>query len=144
MDCSSLGSSAQGISQARILEWVANSFSREFSPPRDWTCVSCIDRWILYQWAIRGAWFHIYQLGFSQQYYHNLFRMGMMRRCLTTKQAESQRRNPGRKVSKFRGERIYFQLTWPMEKRALEPQQDGTLFAHWSPRLSAQGDGALW
>ena len=31
MDCSLLGSSVHGISQARILEWVAISFSREFS-----------------------------------------------------------------------------------------------------------------
>ena len=30
-----------GISQARILEWVAISFSRGSSLPRDWTCVSC-------------------------------------------------------------------------------------------------------
>ena len=36
------GSSAYGISQAKILEWVAISFSRESSQPRDWTCVSCL------------------------------------------------------------------------------------------------------
>ena len=44
------GSSVHGISQARILEWVAISYSRESSWPRDcpWiSCVSCIDRWIL-------------------------------------------------------------------------------------------------
>ena len=40
---------------ARILEWVAISFSRGSSPPMDWTCVSCIDRWILYHWATRQA-----------------------------------------------------------------------------------------
>ena len=39
-DCSPPGSSAHGISQARILEWVAISFSREFSQSRDWTWVS--------------------------------------------------------------------------------------------------------
>ena len=32
MDCSPPGSSVHGISQARILEWVAISFSRGFSP----------------------------------------------------------------------------------------------------------------
>ena len=37
MDCSLLGSSAHGISQARILEWVAISFSRGSSQPRDQT-----------------------------------------------------------------------------------------------------------
>ena len=37
-------SSFHGIFQARILEWVAISFSRRSSPPRDWTCVPCITR----------------------------------------------------------------------------------------------------
>ena len=36
------GSSVHGILQARILEWVAISFSRGSSRPRDWTHVSCI------------------------------------------------------------------------------------------------------
>ena len=35
MDCSLPGSSVRGIFQARILEWVAISFSRESSSPRD-------------------------------------------------------------------------------------------------------------
>ena len=35
MDCSPPGSSVHGIFQARILEWVAISFSRGFSQPRD-------------------------------------------------------------------------------------------------------------
>ena len=38
------GSSVHGISQARVLEWVAISFSRESSQPRDWTCLSYIGR----------------------------------------------------------------------------------------------------
>ena len=42
MDCSLPGSSAHGIFQARILEWVAISFSRGSSWPRDQTCVSHI------------------------------------------------------------------------------------------------------
>ena len=40
MDCSLPGSSVHGILQARILEWVAISFSRGSSQPRDWTLVS--------------------------------------------------------------------------------------------------------
>ena len=47
MDCSLTGSSVNGISQARILEWVAISFSRGSSQPRDQTCISCIGRWVL-------------------------------------------------------------------------------------------------
>ena len=40
MDCSPPGSSVHGISQSRILEWVAISFSRGFSQPGDQTQVS--------------------------------------------------------------------------------------------------------
>ena len=39
--------------QARILEWVASSFSRGSSWIRDRTPVSCIDRWIPHHWATR-------------------------------------------------------------------------------------------
>ena len=42
MDWSLPGYPVHGISQARILEWVAISFSRGFSQPRDWTCISCL------------------------------------------------------------------------------------------------------
>ena len=42
IDCSPLGSSIHGILQARILEWVAISFSRGSSRPRDRTWVSQI------------------------------------------------------------------------------------------------------
>ena len=42
VDCSPSGSSVHGILQARILEWVAVSFSRGSSRPRDQTQVSCI------------------------------------------------------------------------------------------------------
>ena len=55
IDCSPLGSSVQGISQARIVEWVAIFFSRESSRPGDRTCVSCIGQQILYHWATRKA-----------------------------------------------------------------------------------------
>ena len=42
VDCSLLGSFVHGILQARILEWIAISFSRGSSQPRDQTPVSCI------------------------------------------------------------------------------------------------------
>ena len=42
MDCSPLSSSVHGILQARILEWVAVSSSRESSRPKDRTQVSDI------------------------------------------------------------------------------------------------------
>ena len=46
MDCNPPGSSVRGIFQARILEWVAISWSRGSSPPRDRTRISGIGRWI--------------------------------------------------------------------------------------------------
>ena len=42
MDCSLPGSSICGIFQARILEWVAISYSTGSSRPRDQNCVSCV------------------------------------------------------------------------------------------------------
>ena len=42
MDCGPPGSSIHGIFQARVLEWVAISFSRGSSPPRDRTQVSAL------------------------------------------------------------------------------------------------------
>ena len=55
MDHSPLGSSVQGISQARILEWVAISSSRGSSQPMGWTHNSCIGRQILWHWVTREA-----------------------------------------------------------------------------------------
>ena len=57
-DCSPPGSPLHGISQARILEWVAISSSKGYSRPRDWTrvsCTSCTGRQILYRWATGEA-----------------------------------------------------------------------------------------
>ena len=55
MDCSPPSSSVHGILQARILEWVAISFSRGSSWPRDQTQVSCIAGRRLTAWATRGS-----------------------------------------------------------------------------------------
>ena len=55
MDCSLPGFSVQRFFQGRILEWVAISFSRGSSGPRDWTHTSFTGRWVLYHWAIREA-----------------------------------------------------------------------------------------
>ena len=55
MDCSLPGSSVHGIFQARIMEWVAISFSRGSSWPRDQTRVSCIAGRFCTIWATREA-----------------------------------------------------------------------------------------
>ena len=44
-----------GILQARILEWVAFSFSSGSSQPRNWTGVSCTAGRFFTNWAIREA-----------------------------------------------------------------------------------------
>ena len=49
------GSSLHGILQARVLEWVAISFSRGSSQLRDWTRVSCIPGRSFNLWATREA-----------------------------------------------------------------------------------------
>ena len=53
------GSSVHGILQARILEWVAISFSKGSSLPRDQRQVSCIVGWLFTDWATRKATFNI-------------------------------------------------------------------------------------
>ena len=55
MDCSLPGSSLHGILQARVLEWVAISFSRGSSRRRDWTWVSHIPGRCFKLWATREA-----------------------------------------------------------------------------------------
>ena len=55
MDRSLPGSSVHGILQPRILEWIAISFSRGSSPPREWPWVSCIAGWFFTVWATREA-----------------------------------------------------------------------------------------
>ena len=52
MDCSLPGSSVHGISQARILQQVAISYSRGSFQLRDQNCTG---RWILYYWDTREA-----------------------------------------------------------------------------------------
>ena len=53
MDYSLPGSSVQGIIQTRILEWVAISFCRGSSEPRDWNCLLWVLHWQadFYHWA---------------------------------------------------------------------------------------------
>ena len=60
VDCSPPGSSVHGILQARVLEWVAISFSRGSSQPRDWIQVSCIAGRRFTLWATREAPFMFY------------------------------------------------------------------------------------
>ena len=46
------GFSVHGISQAKILEWVAISYSMRFSQPWDWNCVSC---WVTGEAQLEGT-----------------------------------------------------------------------------------------
>ena len=49
-----------GISQARILEWVAISFSWGSFRPRDQTCISSFSREVLYHWATKKPMTYIH------------------------------------------------------------------------------------
>ena len=51
IDCSLPGSSDHGILQARIPEWVAISFSRGSSHPRDQMHISCIAVRLFTDWS---------------------------------------------------------------------------------------------
>ena len=64
MDCSSPGSSVHGILHERILDWVAISYSRGSSQPRNRThvsYVSCIGRWVLYHYHHLGRPHGLYE-----------------------------------------------------------------------------------
>ena len=76
------GSSVHGISQARILDWVAIPFYRGSSRPRDWTWVSCLAGGFFTIWAATrqaqpglGSHFSHHSLnisGFSTSYYQQV------------------------------------------------------------------------
>ena len=76
MDCSLPDSSVHRIFQARILEWVAVSFSRRSSPPRDRTRVSRIVERRFTIWATRGGMpthhFPLHPYYFSFVFLHEL------------------------------------------------------------------------
>ena len=58
MDCTPPGSSIHGIFQARMLEWVAISYTRESSLLRYQTrvcCISCTGRWNLHHLHYLGS-----------------------------------------------------------------------------------------
>ena len=58
MDCSPPGSSAHGILQARVLEWVAIPSSRGSFRGRDRNCissVSCIGKLVVYHYRHLGS-----------------------------------------------------------------------------------------
>ena len=98
LDYSLPGSSVHGISQVRILEWVAISFSRESSWPRDRTHVSCIAGRLFTIWATREAltpslfWFEsLKSLGFSFSNYRQMTSLNQDRdvqTCLLEKRSE--------------------------------------------------------
>ena len=58
MDYSPPGSSVHGILQARILEWVAMLSSGDLPDPwiEPLSHVPCTGRWVLYHYAIWGAY----------------------------------------------------------------------------------------
>ena len=74
MDCSSPGCSVPGILQARILEWVAISFPRGSSQPRDGTRASHIAGRLFTIWATREALIRELQIN-TVRYHYTAVRM---------------------------------------------------------------------
>ena len=72
MDCSLPGSSIHGIFQSRVLEWVAISFSRRSSQPRDPTHVSRTAGRSFTIWATREARSSVYGIFPRQEYWSGL------------------------------------------------------------------------
>ena len=73
MDCSPPGSSIHGILQERILEWVAISFSRGSSWPRDRTQVPHIACRLFTFWPIGEDYIYIYIYIFNWSIYTMYF-----------------------------------------------------------------------
>ena len=79
MDCSLPGSSVHGIFQAIVLEWIAISFSRGSSQPRDRTRVSSIVEMLtLYRLSHQGSHYvSVFKYNFihlKKQWLHITFR----------------------------------------------------------------------
>ena len=100
------GSYVHGVPQARILEWVAVSFSRGSSWPRDQTHISCFGKWILYCWATREApsqvdvynWPSWHPTGWTQAVYQSpgsqsAGKEGTQVHCYSEKQCSAPRQN---------------------------------------------------
>ena len=76
IDWSLPGSSVHGIAWARIPEWVASPFSREYSQPKNQTWDSCITGGFFTVWVTRETPFYVYVLiikHFSITYVANNF-----------------------------------------------------------------------
>ena len=74
MGCSLPGFSVQGISQAKIVEWLAISFSRRSSLPRDWARIFCL----------AGRFFSTEPLGKPYIYNHFAVHLKLTQYCKST------------------------------------------------------------
>ena len=72
MECSPPDSSVHGILQARIVEWVAISFSRGSSWPKVWTHASCGTDRFFTVWATRKA-LKVYQCKIKYKFKTHIF-----------------------------------------------------------------------
>ena len=88
MDCNLPGSLVHGILQARVLEWVAISFSRGSSHPRDRTRVSCTAGGRFTIWATREAWGKCFIFWFAN------FNLQQLRRQIPASHSMGWQRSP--------------------------------------------------
>ena len=90
--------SVHGIFQARIQEWVAISFSRRSSSPRDWACASCVScmagRLFTTEPPGKPVSMHPWLLlsTYSMSFGHLMWRANLLEKTLMLGKTESRRR----------------------------------------------------
>ena len=110
MDCSSPGSSVHGILQGRILEWVATSFSRGSSQPRDQTQVSRVADGFFYRLSPKDIYMYVYTYIYHLQINPTLFRPLRAGQEHTTIFDQTSRWNSNRRLTDRLSE-----LNWPLQ-----------------------------
>ena len=131
MECSLPGSSMEiqeilqeihGISQARILEWVAISFSRESSQPRDQNWVSYNDRWILCHWGPGKP--TVQKTGVVKSHYHSRLDWQKEKALQQPRGGVTRDWNQGDAQKKQAQQRFQENVSWPVTQCAAPHNPD--------------------
>ena len=115
MGCSPTDSFVRGISQARILEWVAISYSRQTSPPKDQTHISCIGRQILYHCA-KSTILYVQIFGMGMEYRDSKERVWLPQ-STKDKVNNSAELGPWSQYDQENIQSINWQQSWPSHKK---------------------------
>ena len=122
MDCSLPGSSVHGIFQARILEWVAISFSRRSSRPRDWTRVSHIVGRRFTIWATREDVSKVWVGHKNADLQRKFSKSGYLSLDLSPRESFTQRENKKSQKGRFQGGGFGVGFLWENLRSHLLPR----------------------